>query len=629
VSRNGSTVDRTARDRDEVLAMMLSRLRSHLSDWRPESPADLALTLVELLAAEADRLAYEQDAVATEAYIGTARRRVSVVRHGRLLGVDANNGCNARSWVYFEVRTHEPVELREGTRLLSRLADVGPLVDPDGLDALVAARSPVVFETMEPVRLRAAHNAMPLHAGEEPVTLPVGATSVRLCGHVRSLRSGDVLCLSREDATASDPAQVVRLDRPAEMARDDATGHDVTIVHWHREDALTAPIRIAATVDRSRCRSDIVARGNLVLADHGYTTEGDVEPSPTVGSRWRLRGADLTFGEPAPRACLRALPASSATRQDPVRAVPAIELVDSRPGDGRAWIPTRDLLGCHRFARRFVAEIGDEGWVELRFGDGEHGRRVPDGARFEATVRRGCGPAGNVSVGAIAHVVTKVFAAEDVERVTNVTAARGGVAAETADQYRDRAPFQWRRLESCVTPADHAAQARLLPGVRDAFGRWRDMSSGTVVELFVQAAERQPPDSLLDDVRRRLEPRRVVGQVLEIRPAVPFELRIELEVVVKAGHNPDGVASRLRAALGSERGGLFETGRFAMGERVYASQVITTAAVEGVAAVQLTRFSPADAAATATTVPPSLSVHPWTFAHLGGESLRLDLSADA
>src|SRR4029453_10138795 len=48
---------RPARDRDEVRGMMLSRLRSHLSDWRPESPADLALTLVELLAAEADRLA--------------------------------------------------------------------------------------------------------------------------------------------------------------------------------------------------------------------------------------------------------------------------------------------------------------------------------------------------------------------------------------------------------------------------------------------------------------------------------------------------------------------------------------------------------------------------------------------
>ncbi|MFO1063079.1 MAG: hypothetical protein U0892_04300 [Pirellulales bacterium] len=39
------------------------------------------MTLVELLAFVADRISYEQDAVATEAYLATARRRPSVRRH--------------------------------------------------------------------------------------------------------------------------------------------------------------------------------------------------------------------------------------------------------------------------------------------------------------------------------------------------------------------------------------------------------------------------------------------------------------------------------------------------------------------------------------------------------------------
>jgi hypothetical protein len=634
LSTDDATVDRTARDRDEVLALMLSMLRGHVADWRAESPADLGLTLVELLAAEADRLAYEQDAVATEAYIGTARRRISVARHGRLLGVHASNGCNARSWVSLEVRTHRPVELRTGTKLLSRLGGIGPHVDPTGADALIAAGSPVVFETMEPVRLRAAHNAMPLHAGPEPITLPVGATSARLCGHVLGLRSGDVLCLGPKEADGPDATHVVRLDRPPETARDEVAGHDVTVIHWHREDALTAPIRLAATVDDSRCPSDVVARGNIVLADHGSTRRGTVEPSPTVGSRRRLRAADLTFAEPAARAGLRGLPASSSVRQDPLRAVPAIALVETSRGGGLRWTPTRDLLGCHRLARRFVAELGDDGWVELRFGDGEHGQPVPDGAQLDASVRRGCGPAGNVSVGAIAHVVTDQLTMDQVERVTNLTAGRGGAAAETAGQYRDRAPFEWRRLEACVTPDDHAEHARRVPGVRDALGRWGDEPPAGVVELFIQGAEREPPDSLLGDVRRRLEPRRVLGHVLDVRPAVPFELRIDLHVVVEAAHDATDVAARLRAVLGSERGGLFEVGRFALGERVYASQIVTAAgAVEGVAALELTRFSAAAAAADAATVPGSLAVAPWAFAHLdateaGGESLQIDLSAD-
>jgi Baseplate J-like protein len=633
LSTNGSIVDRTARDRDEVLAMMLSRLRSHVADWRAESPADLALTLVELLAAEADRLAYEQDAVGTEAYIGTARRRISVVRLGRLLGVEANNGCNARTWMSISVRDNEPVDLPKGTKLLTRLAGLGPLVDPGRADALIAHRSPLVFETMEPIRLRAAHNTMPLHAGPEAVVLPAGATSARLCGHVRGLRKGDALCLSSREAPHSDSAHIVRLDRPAEMARDEATGHDVTIVHWHHEDALIAPIRVTVTGDGSRCRSDVVVRGNLVLADHGRTADGDLEPNPTVGARWRLSAADLTFGEFTPDAALRTLSASAATHQDPLRAVPAIHLVDSSHRIEGSWIPTRDLLGCHRFARRFVVEVEDDGWAELRFGDGEHGQRVPESARLEATVRRGCGPVGNVSAGAIAHVVTDVPGAERVEAVTNVIAGRGGVAAETAAQYRDRAPFQWRQLEACVTPADYAEHARGLPGVRDAFGRWGDLSSGAVVELFVQGSDRQEPVRPLDDVKQWLEPRRVLGHVLVVRPAVPFELRIELQVVVKEGSDPDDITAELRAALGSARGGLFEEGRFALGERVYASQIVrTAAAVEGVAAVELTRFTPVGSAES-TTVPASHDVAPWAFAHLAateveGGSLRIDLRAD-
>ena len=37
--------------------------------------------MVELLAFVGDYLSYQQDAIATEAYLGTARRRVSVRRH--------------------------------------------------------------------------------------------------------------------------------------------------------------------------------------------------------------------------------------------------------------------------------------------------------------------------------------------------------------------------------------------------------------------------------------------------------------------------------------------------------------------------------------------------------------------
>ena len=61
------------------------------------------MTLVELMAYSADYLSYYQDAVATEAYLGTARRRTSVRRHAKLLDYPMHDGGNARAWVTLQV----------------------------------------------------------------------------------------------------------------------------------------------------------------------------------------------------------------------------------------------------------------------------------------------------------------------------------------------------------------------------------------------------------------------------------------------------------------------------------------------------------------------------------------------
>ena len=72
-------------------------------DWVERNPADLGIMLVELLAYLGDHLSYYQDAIATEAYLGTARQRVSVRRHARLLDYAMHDGCNARVWVQVRI----------------------------------------------------------------------------------------------------------------------------------------------------------------------------------------------------------------------------------------------------------------------------------------------------------------------------------------------------------------------------------------------------------------------------------------------------------------------------------------------------------------------------------------------
>lgn len=98
--RTQPAIDYLAKDYSSFKQLMLDRLALMMPDWNERHEPDLLITLVELLAYEGDRLSYLQDAVATEAYLRTARRRISVRRHARLVDYRLHEGCNARAFVF-------------------------------------------------------------------------------------------------------------------------------------------------------------------------------------------------------------------------------------------------------------------------------------------------------------------------------------------------------------------------------------------------------------------------------------------------------------------------------------------------------------------------------------------------
>ncbi len=98
-----------AKDYASFKQLMLDRLSLIMPEWHESHVPDLGITLVELLAYAGDYLSYYQDAVATEAYLGTARERISVRRHARLVDYRMHEGCNARTWLALE--TSDKVDL--------------------------------------------------------------------------------------------------------------------------------------------------------------------------------------------------------------------------------------------------------------------------------------------------------------------------------------------------------------------------------------------------------------------------------------------------------------------------------------------------------------------------------------
>ncbi|QMV21059.1 hypothetical protein GQS52_03895 [Streptomyces sp. SCUT-3] len=153
--RPAPLIDRTARDY-ERLRTVLDRMALTAPEWAERHVPDLGVTVAELLAYTADRLAHHQDAVATEAYLDTARRRESVRRHARLVDYAMHDGAAARAFVALE--TDRPVVLPRGAFRFAAVdtgrldprdrPELGTVLADEDLDALPPGASQEVFEPL-------------------------------------------------------------------------------------------------------------------------------------------------------------------------------------------------------------------------------------------------------------------------------------------------------------------------------------------------------------------------------------------------------------------------------------------------------------------------------------------------
>jgi hypothetical protein len=178
-------IDYMAKDYASFRKLMLDRLSLIMPDWKERNPADIGIMLVELLAYVGDHLSYYQDAVATEAYLGTARSRISAARHARLLDYSVNEGRNSRAWICFEVAVPNLL-LPKGAQLLTKTGDekttsTDPVIKVDLQEALIKGAE--VFESMYEVTFYKSRNKMSFYTwSETDCWLPAGSTSATLNG---------------------------------------------------------------------------------------------------------------------------------------------------------------------------------------------------------------------------------------------------------------------------------------------------------------------------------------------------------------------------------------------------------------------------------------------------------------
>ncbi|HEX8490273.1 MAG TPA: hypothetical protein VF626_04600, partial [Chthoniobacterales bacterium] len=185
VKRVEPEINYLAKDYASFRQVIFDRLALIMPDWRERHVPDIGVALVEILAYAGDYLSYYQDSVGTEAYLDTARERISVQRHTRLVDYFLHQGCNARSWIFVRTTASE-LTFKRGEIAFITVPDGTPASGARPLEAYEVDRLPAgSFEYFEPmadeVRFQEMYNELHFYVwGDQQCCLPRGSTSATL-----------------------------------------------------------------------------------------------------------------------------------------------------------------------------------------------------------------------------------------------------------------------------------------------------------------------------------------------------------------------------------------------------------------------------------------------------------------
>lgn len=634
--------------------LILDRLALLMPDWQERHVPDIGITLVELLAYVGDYLSYYQDAVATEAYLDTARQRISVRRHARLVDYFMHEGCNARAWVCVETDSDtslNPKDIFFITGCSDLIQVGGRVLKPEHLHGIPRSHyevfEPLVADSSTTIQLYAAHNEIRFYTwGDTECCLPKGATRATLLNdkhtlnldeHKLSLRVGAILIFEEVigpqtgNPADADPAHrcAVRLTK-ADPNIDPLNNWPIVEIEWAIADALPFALCLSSTPpptpDKPECvlvDNVSIARGNLILVDHGRTIDDEtikdaVSTKETIGEcvcegslvemtdvadtfRPILQETPITFSQPP----LFSSPASSRFTQDPHQALPQITLTGkpailNEPFDASQprwkWHPQYDLLSSGASEQHFVAEIDNDGRAQVRFGDDELGRMPDANMTFMARYRVGNGRAGNVGVETIAYIVTSQPGVN--LRPRNPIPAQGGMDPEPIAEVKLFAPGAFRKeLQRAITANDYAQLAQQNATVQRASGRLRWTGSWYEARVAIDPLGTEEVGARqLHRIEGALHRYRRMGHDLVVAHAHYVPLDIELMVCVLPHYLRGHIEAALldvfsNQLLPSGTRGFFHPDKLTFGDDVSLSGLVAAAqAVPGVQSVTVTRL---------------------------------------
>ena len=603
-------IDYLAKDYDSFRHTMTAAMIERVPGWQPTSEADLDQTLIGLFSAAADELSDYQDRVMNEAYLGSARKRVSLARHARLMDYHVHQGNQASTWVVLDLPAMADGTLPAGLRVWTGEASPAPTAQE--------------FVSRQEARVHHLLSRMGLYTWSDSVralaagttTADVRLSSVAMLDAVtvqNLIRNGKITRLliqewlnpatGRPAGRNLDKRQLLSLlpgDEGATAMEDPLTNEWFVRVRWADKDKLAHNYCFVVDCPGVLVRDVSLFHGNLVEVFHGRPAAAHfVEPGThllTVDQHHFERSDDGTdrWGticrlRERPLAYEAALPGGEVPPKSSLQVT--VELPD---GSVDPWVERINLIHSDDSSEggdHFLVETDEEGRSLLRFGNGVNGRGLPADAIVHCAYQVGRGGDGDVGADSLVNFDTTLdpLLAGDVQVWNPIDVTNGRDPEPAAEIIRNVPEAYLYRQQRAVTLRDYVRRAEELPGVSRAAARYAWTGSWRTVQVAIDpVGATAHDDTLRRQIAAHLDAVRLIGEDLEIRPARLVPLDIRMSICIASDHWPEDVRFILEQEFSEGytpdgRLGFFHPDLWTFGQELHASQLLSRAqAVPGV-----------------------------------------------
>src|SRR6185369_4799174 len=630
-------IDYLAKDYDSFRHTMIAAMMQRVPEWQTSSEADLDQVLLDLFSAAADELSDYQDRVMNEAYLASARKRVSLARHARLMDYHIHQGNQANAILALEVALSQPSEPQVGATKQyffdNHVKVWAGTPDEDSRSVFFLSNGPTrVHQLVNRMSLYTWRDSIPsLVAGDTSADLklflddttpaPDQASAVVVETLIRSGVISHVLIQEHlNPATGSvngfnpNKRQLLRLlpgNDGAEAMFDPTNAQWFVRVRWDERDRLRQNycFTIECGPGTGKVNNVSLFHGNLVEVTHGELKTA-IFKDPNVLLTSPIESHYERVGKWSPRSAklgrwgaVCALPDHPLAYRltEPGGEVPplsTLSVVVKQPGaGGDPWdeVPSfihsddSDENGDH-----FVVETDEEGFSRIRFGNGRNGKELPENSEVHCTYQVGRGQDGNVGLDTLINFDPTVSAFLKLEanilapttdgtiiRCWNPFDVTNGRAPEPATEIIRRVPEAYRaRQLRAITLHDYINRAEEIPGVSKAAARYAWTGSWRTVQVTIDPVGTTVlSEEMRKQVARYLNAVRLIGEDLEIRPPQFVPLEIHVSVCAEDDFWPEDLKAILEQEFSDGwtpdgRMGFFHPDLWTFGQQLKASQII-------------------------------------------------------